>query len=120
MEQDILNDYQQHAAAAQEQVTKYEKLTNNYSMQRLIAFGLLIFFLCLSVVADNIGVFIFGLVVVLIWFAWLVSQQNICDGLKKYYTDLKKVTENEIENILKHTSIYYNGSDFINEKHFYT
>lgn len=120
MEQDIINDYQQRAAAAQEEVSKYEKLTNSYSIQRLIAFGLLIFFVCLSVVVDYIGVFIFGLVVVLFWFAWLVSQQNICDGLKKYYTDLKKVNENEIGNILKHTSIYYNGSDFINEKHFYT
>ncbi len=33
---------------------------------------------------------------------------------------MKKVNENEIESILKHTNIYYNGSDFINEKHFYT
>ncbi len=83
MEQDIINDYQQRAAAAQEQVSKYEKLTNNYSMQRLIAFGLLIFFVCLSVVADYIGVFVFGLVVAIIWFAWLVSEQNICDELQK-------------------------------------
>lgn len=120
MEQDIINDYRQRAAAAQEQVTKYEKLTNNYSMQRLIAFGLLIFFVYLSVVSDNIGVFFFGLVIALIWFAWLVTQQNICNDLKKYHTDLKKVNENEIESILKHAGIYYNGSDFINEKHFYT
>ena len=51
MEQDIINDYQQRIAAAQEEVSKYEKLTNSYSIQRLVAFGLLIFFVCLSVVA---------------------------------------------------------------------
>jgi DNA mismatch repair ATPase MutS len=120
MEQDILNDYQQRVQSAQLETDKYEKLANKYSLQRLIVFGVFIFSIYLSVVTDDIVIFVFGLVISVIGFSWLVSQQNKYDDLKKYHSDLKKVNENEITNITTHGNIYNNGTAFVNEKHFYT
>jgi DNA mismatch repair ATPase MutS len=119
MEQDIINNYRQQATDAHEQAAKYEKLANKYSLLRLTAFALLVFSVYLAIVTDDIWVFAAGLAVSVFSFAWLVSRQNIYDDLKQYYSDLKKVNENEIESIQKHAGIYYNGSVYINEKHFY-
>jgi len=116
----IINNYQQQVLTAQDEISKNEKLANGYSLQRLIVFGVLIFSIYLSIVTDEIGIFAFCLVAAVIWFSWLVSQQNKYDGLKQYYTALKKVIENEINIIEKHANIYYNGDAYINEKHFYT
>ena len=120
MEQHIINDYQQRAQQAQQQASNYEKLANKYSLQRLIVFGFIILSIYLSVVMNDVWIFAFCVVVAVFWFSWLVSRQNKYDDLKQYHTALKKVNENEIENILKHANIYYNGNTFINEKHFYT
>ncbi len=120
MEQDIINDYQQRADVALEQANKYEKLANKYSLQRLAVFGFLIFSVYLSVVQDEILIFAFCLLGSVFWFAWLVRQQSKFEQLKRYYTDLKKVNENEIANILHRTNIYHDGAQFNNDKHFYT
>jgi len=119
MEQDIINDYRQRAAVAQEEADKYEKLANKYSLQRLIVFAFLIFSVYLSIVQDEISIFIFCFFVAFGWFGWLVTKQNKFDDLKKYFDDLKKVNENEIENILQRSNIYYDGSIFLNDKHHY-
>jgi DNA mismatch repair ATPase MutS len=120
MEQDILNDYQQRVQTAQQETDKNEKLANKYSLQRLIVFAVFIFSIYLSVVTDDIVIFIVGLIISVIGFSWLVSQQNKYDDLKKYHGDLKKINENEITNITTHENIYNDGTAFVNEKHFYT
>lgn len=119
MEQDIINDYNQRLQASQNEATKYEKLANKYSLQRLIVFGFLIFSIYLSVVNNNVWIFVCSLFIATFWFAWLVSRQNKYEDLKNHYNNLKKVNQNEIESISKHANIYYNGAAFINEKHFY-
>jgi hypothetical protein len=120
MEQDIINDYTQQAQTAQQEVTKYEDLANQYSLLRLIIFIFLIFSIYLSVSTDNIWIFFICLFISVLGFSWLVNRQNKYDDLKKYHIGLKKVIDNEIENIVNHTNIYNSGDDFINEKHFYT
>jgi len=120
MNQDIINNYIQQAQHAQEQVDLNEKKANNYSLKRLIVFGFLIFSIYLSAVTDDSWILIFCFGVSILWFSWLVSRQNKHDDLKKYHADLKKVNDNEIENIQKRANIYYNGSIFANEKHFYS
>jgi hypothetical protein len=120
VEQNIIDHYRQQAQTAQAEITKNEKLANKYSLQRLIVFGVLILSIYLSIVNDEIGIFAFCLAVAVAWFSWLVSQQNKYDALKQYYSGLKRVVENEIESIQKHTGMYYNGDAYTNEKHFYT
>ena len=119
MEQDIINDYTDRVAIAQDEANKYEKLANKYSLQRLIVFAFLIFSIYLSIVQDEISIFIFCFFVAFIWFGWLVNKQNQFDALKKYFDDLKKVNENEIESILNRSNIYYDGSIFLDDKHYY-
>lgn len=119
MDNPVIQAYRNNSAKAQQQANKYEKLANQYSLQRLIVFGFLVVSIYVSVVQNDIWVFVFCLAVSVGWFAWLVTRQNKYDDLKRYCTSLKKVNENEIENILKRTNIYYNGSAFINERHYY-
>jgi len=117
----IIENYIEQIAAANEQIGINEKTANKYSLQRLIVFGVLVFSIYLSVELDNnIWIFVFFLVVCVLWFSWLVSEQNKYDALRHYYTDLKKVLENEIASIEKNDNLYYNGEAYSNEKHFYS
>lgn len=117
----IIDNYLEQIAAANEQIGINEKTANKYSLQRLIVFGVLVFSIYLSVELDNnIWIFVFFLVVCVLWFSWLVSEQNKYDALRHYYTDLKKVLENEIASIEKNGNLYYNGEAYSNEKHFYS
>lgn len=117
----IIENYLEQIAAANEQIGINEKSANKYSLQRLIVFGVLVFSIYLSVELDNnIWIFVFFLAVCALWFAWLVSEQNKYDALKHYYTDLKKVLENEVAGIEKQGNLYYNGEVYSNEKHFYS
>ena len=120
MEQDIINDYTQQSQTAQQEVTKYGDLANQYSLLRLIIFIFLVLSIYLALSNDNVWIFFICLFISILGFSWLVNRQNKYDDLKKYHIGLKKVIDNEIENIVKHTNIYYSGDDFINEKHFYT
>ncbi|WCT14570.1 MutS-related protein [Mucilaginibacter jinjuensis] len=120
MNQSIINDYQQRAQAAQSEFTKYEKLANQYSLLRLVVFGLIVVSIYFAVIYNNIFIFLGGLVVLGFVFAWLVSKQSGFEKLKQYYKDLNRVTENEISVITTRANLYDNGSAFSDDKHFYT
>ncbi|HTE01526.1 MAG TPA: hypothetical protein VK668_19700 [Mucilaginibacter sp.] len=120
MDQDIINDYRQRASLAEEQAAKYKKLSNTYSLYRLVIFGLLVLSIYFAVTYDNITILMFAIIVLALCFAWLVSRQSRFDNLKQYYLDLVKINENELESIRSHSNIYDNGERFANEKHFYT
>ncbi|MEO6850663.1 MAG: DNA mismatch repair protein MutS [Mucilaginibacter sp.] len=120
MEQDIINDYRQRATDAQTEADKYAKLANTYSFLRLGIFGMIILAVYFAVIYNNMLILIVAFIVLFGGFAWLVSRQSVFDKLKQHFRDLKKVNENEIESINSRSNIYSNGSDFINEGHFYT
>ncbi len=120
MEQDIINDYRARASKAQEEVNKYQKLSNTYSLFRLIAFALLVASVYFAIIYDNIVILIFSFIALALCFAWLVSRQSRFDSLKEYFRDLKKVNENESSSISSRSNIYDNGDRFTDEKHFYT
>ncbi len=120
MEQDIKNDYRQRILSAQEQVSKYKKLVNTYSLMRLCVFGLFIVAVSVAIMQNNFNIIAIGFVIMLLCFAWLVSKQSAFDIQKKYFENLVKVNENEISSIISHANIYDNGARFANEKHYYT
>jgi len=120
MEQDIINDYTQRTAFAQQEADKYKTLANNYSLYRLLVFGLFILSVCIAVGADEIFIIAFSFVVLVICFSWLIKKQSGFEMLKNYYQDIKKVNENEIASMQKQANMYDNGAVFVNDKHFYT
>ncbi len=120
MEQDIINDYKQRIAFAQQEADKYKTLANNYSLYRLLVFGLFIFSVCVAIGADEIFIIAFSFVVLIICFSLLIKKQNGFETLKNYYLDIKKVNENEIASMQSQANMYDSGSMFINDKHFYT
>ncbi|MDB5134504.1 MAG: mutS 5 [Mucilaginibacter sp.] len=120
MEQDIINNYNSRVSNAGVQADKYQKLANTYSLLRLSVFGLLILSVYFAIVFNNTVILLLAFIVLALGFAWLVSRQSRFDSLKKYFQDLKKVNENELESIRSRSNIYDNGSGFIDEKHFYT
>ncbi len=118
--QTIINYYQQRAQAAQAEFTKYEKLANQYSLLRLVVFGLIVVGIYFAVVYNNIFIFFGALIVLGFVFAWLVSKQSGFEKQKQYYKDLNRVTENEISVITTRVNLYDNGGAFSDDKHFYT
>jgi len=120
MEQDIINDYNLRINAANAEINKYKKLINIYSFLRLGLIGLLVISIYLGNTQNNFTIIAVTLVVILFAFAWLVSKQSGFENEKKYFENLVKVNENEINSILHHTNMYDNGTAFSNDKHFYS
>ena len=120
MKQDIINDYQQRITNAQQQVNKYKKLVNTYSLMRLGLFAAFIAAICVAVMQSNFNIVAVGFVIMLLCFAWLVSKQSAFEIERKYFENLVKVNENEIASITTHSNVYDNGAQFGNEKHYYT
>ncbi|WP_295791050.1 DNA mismatch repair protein MutS [Mucilaginibacter sp.] len=117
---DILTDYRQRADFAQKEADKYKELANNYSLLRLVAFGLFIVAVCIAVSTDEITVVAIALVILIICFSWLVNKQNGFETLKNYFLDIKRVNENEIGSIESCKNIYDDGAMFNDDKHIYT
>ncbi|RKR80223.1 MutS-like protein [Mucilaginibacter gracilis] len=120
MEQQIIADYNQRIAAAQEQVNKYKKLVDTYSFTRLGAFLLLLVLAVVSAVwVDYImlSVSVFAFILV---FGWLVSKQNGYDAQLLFFKNLKIVNENEVSSITSRLNIYANGDQYSDDKHYYT
>jgi DNA mismatch repair ATPase MutS len=120
MEQDILNNYTQRITATKAEVDKYKKLINTYSFLRLGLIAVLILSIYIANSQNNFSVIAITLVIVLFVFAWLVSKQSGFEDEKKYFENLVKVNENEINSILHHTNMYDNGAAFSDDKHFYS
>ncbi|WP_461451499.1 MutS-related protein [Mucilaginibacter sp.] len=120
MEQDILNDYTQRITTAKAEVDKYKKLINTYSFLRLGLIALLVLSIYIANSQNNFTIIATTVVIVLFVFAWLVSKQSAFEDEKKYFENLVKVNENEINSILHHINMYDNGAIFSNEKHFYS
>jgi len=120
MEQDIINDYTQRVSFAQQEADKYKMLANNYSLFRLVVFGLFIVSVCLAIAVNEIFIIAFSLIGLIICFSWLIKKQNGFETLKNYFLDIIKVNENEIDSILSHTNMYDNGAAFVKDNHYYT
>jgi len=74
MEQDIINDYTQQSQTAQQEVTKYGDLANQYSLLRLIIFIFLVLSIYLAVSNDNVWIFFICLFISILGFSWLVNR----------------------------------------------
>jgi hypothetical protein len=119
MEQDILNDYQQRVTAANLQADKYKKLVNTYSFMRLGVIGLILIFVYIGSIESNFNIIAISFLMLLFCFIWLVSKQSGFEKQKKYYEDLVKIAQNEINSITTHGNLYSNGVGYSNDKHFY-
>jgi MutS domain V/MutS domain III len=117
---DILDDYRQRAAAAQREISKYERLVNTYSLLRLVVFALMIFAIFLATKTIGIGLLVTMFIILLLCFVWLVSRQSYFLEQKNYFIALKIVCENEIASITDGSNIYDIGEAFYDEKHPYT
>ena len=120
MEQDIINDYNLRITAASQEADKYKTLVNTYSFMRLGVIGLILIFVYIGSVAGNFNIIAITFFLLLFCFIWLVSKQSGFEKQKKYFEDLIKVNQNEINSITNHSNLYDNGSRFSNEKHFYS
>lgn len=120
MDQDIIADYNKRIAEAQEQIDKYKKLVDTYSLTRLGVFLLFILMTVMSAVWVNYVVLSLSGFAFILVFGWLVSEQNAYEAQLLFFQNLKKVNENEVGSITSRSNIYYNGDEFNSEKHYYT
>ncbi len=120
MNEDILQDYTRRAALAQSEIDKFKKLVNLYSFIRLGIFILFLLLIVFAVKQESYLIFGASFVVLGSCFAWLVQRQSVFEDQREYFQNLKKVNENEIDNIVNRENIYDNGAAFVDEKHYYT
>ena len=120
MQSSIINNYETNANLAGQEVARYKKLADTYSLMRLGVFALILASVYISIVTNSFTVVMITLAVGVIVFAWLVSRQSVYEAKKQYYQDLREVNLNEITSITTRENLYDNGNRFSNEKHFYT
>jgi hypothetical protein len=111
--------YNQRVASAQQEVDKYKKLVDTYSLTRL---GLFLFFLFMVFVAATMNDYALLSAVFLLFivaFGWLVRKQNVYEVQLLFFQNLKIVNQNELDGMTSRSNIYYNGEQFDNEKHYY-
>jgi DNA mismatch repair ATPase MutS len=120
MNQDITTDYNTRVAAAQQQVTRYKKLVDTYSLSRLGVFVAFIFFVVVSAVWVNYYMLSMSVFLFVLSFGYLVSQQNEYEAQLLFFQNLKAVNENEVISITNRANLYNNGAEFNDEKHYYT
>jgi len=116
---DILTQYRKQADFAQEQADAYKKMTNEYSLYRLLVFGMFIVIVCVAISVDEIYPIAVAVVILIAAFNVLINKQNKYETLKNYFLDLHTVTQNEIASIENYKNIYDNGAAFNDDKHFY-
>jgi len=120
MNEDILTDYSQRAASAQNKIDQFKKLINLYSFIRLGIFVLFLLLIVFAVKQESYLIFGISFVILGSCFAWLVQRQSVFEEEREYFQNLKKVNENEIDSIINRGNIYDNGAAFADEKHYYT
>ncbi|AYL98969.1 MutS-related protein [Mucilaginibacter celer] len=120
MEQTIITDYTQRAAAAAAEASKYKKLANTYSLFRLCVFLMVGVSIAIAIHFDDFSIIAVACVLLVLAFAWLVARQSRFEKQKQYYDDLQRINENEIASIQTHANIYLDGARYADEKHFYT
>ena len=120
MENDIIDHYQNNALQAGQEADKFKSLANTYSLMRLGIFAALALGIYFGAVNDDFTIIAVTVVVLLFSFAWLVSRQSRYERQMNYFKDLRHINENEINSIQTRGNIYDKGSDFNNDKHFYT
>jgi DNA mismatch repair ATPase MutS len=120
MQEQINDYYKQQIVQFENEIKRFERLINVYSLLRLfaLALALVIFYQCIKY--DQIWLSIFTVLLFIIAFTWLVSKQNGFQKRKKYFFALKDVHYNELNTIDRKTNLYSDGSDFIDDLHPYS
>ncbi|AFD09254.1 MutS-related protein [Solitalea canadensis] len=116
----LMDQYNNRITYLTNEIQRYSKLVNNYSLARLatIIGGFLFFFLSLQYGNPWISSLIAFTIIFL--FAWLVSKQSKYEGQKDYLHNLKSIIENEVANKIFRTNIYDDGERFMDDHHHYT
>jgi DNA mismatch repair ATPase MutS len=120
MDTHIIADYNTRIEAAQQQVNKYKKLVDTYSLSRLGAFVALIVLAVIAAVWVDYVMMTVSVFAFILAFGYLVSQQNKYEAQLFLYQNLKAVNDNEVANITDRSNLYNNGAEFNDEKHYYT
>jgi predicted house-cleaning noncanonical NTP pyrophosphatase (MazG superfamily) len=120
MEHQVIDYYKNNALLAGQEADKFKKLANTYSLMRLGIFAALVVGIYFGVVNDDFSIVAITFVILLFSFAWLVSRQSGYERRMRYFKDLEHINENEITSIETRGNIYNKGSEFNNDKHFYT
>ncbi len=120
MEPGIISHYHQKITSTLAEVEKYRKLSNTYSLYRLVIFGALILAVIIGAELNNFSIIITAFLVLGFGFVWLISRQSLYDEQKKYHQQILAVVENEVQSINEHKNLYDDGSIFIDDKHYYT
>ena len=118
-QEDIIDIYQRRIADLQLELDQNTKLSTRYSYIRLglVILAIPIIYLLLQV--NLIGV-ITGILVIIFLFVQAVLRQQKYDRLVQASNNLIDINRNEIQNILHHSNIYYNGAQYGNPHHYYS
>jgi hypothetical protein len=120
MDATIIAAYQQRVNAAQAEIDRYKRMINTYSFMRLGIFAAMVLAIYMAVVTVGMGLLAPAFIILLLLFAWLVSQQSFFEQQRQYFIALKAVNQNEIDSITNRSNIYDNGAAFADDKHPYT
>ncbi|RXF69780.1 MutS-related protein [Arcticibacter tournemirensis] len=120
MNHSVISRYQEMIGLSDNEITRYSRLANRYSLLRLFALVLGGVIIWQTFEYEKIWLTELAFFLLIVVFAWLVSRQSRYDKKKQFYISLKKVNENEISSINTQENIYPDGSLFAEEQHPYS
>ncbi|MDF1696615.1 MAG: hypothetical protein P1U56_12315 [Saprospiraceae bacterium] len=115
----IILNYKNRIAKAETEIEVNKSLSNRYSLVRL---GIFIFAIPLLyfIIKTDLIVFFSVFAVLLVLFLWAVVQQLNYDKLLKNAEAKKSINLNELNTLLHHQNLYFNGEEYSIHNHLYT
>jgi DNA mismatch repair ATPase MutS len=115
----LITTYSDRISVAEQNIATYKNLSFKFSMVRLSVFVFSIPILYF-ILKTTLVVFFTCFILIAIFFLWAVIQQLKYDKLLSEAEAIKIVNTNEIESIVHHRNLYYNGVDYQIHNHAYT
>ncbi len=116
----MIEVYNERISNARKEIKNHTRKSNFYSILRLLTIAAGFIAIYQSIQFEKIWLTEITFLLIVILFAWLVKMQSKHVHIKNFHSDLEKINQNEIDCIQKGKNIYPNGSDFIDNGHFYT
>lgn len=120
MNTSVIDYYQNQIYLSEEQIKKFNKLINTYSLLRLVVGIFWFVIIYQSLKFERVWVTELAFLLPIILFAFLVRKQSKYEVKKQFYSGLKSINENEINSIRTKESFYSEGNEWINDQHIYT
>ncbi|WP_069659098.1 MutS-related protein [Arcticibacter eurypsychrophilus] len=120
MNKDVAAYYSEKVDLAEKEIVRLDKRINFYSFLRVLVLVAATLLMWQSVKLEIIWTVYFSIFLGILAFAYLVNKQSKFSAQKQFNLSLKKVNQNELGSLKDRSTIYDDGTQWIDDNHSYT